>query len=78
LFLWPLCWRCRAREAVNTWSYSLAFNQRLRTLPVIATNPLGVNGWLARVPIAKMPAALLEREVMRMGAGHLVVWTNLG
>ena len=72
------CGRCRAREAVKTWSYSLAFNERLRALPVIATNPLGVNGWLARVPIAKMPAALLEREVMRLCGRRLVAADGCG
>ena len=69
--------RYRAMEACNIWLYSLDFNRRLRTLPVAATNPLGVNGWLARVPIAKMPAVLLEDQVMRILQHALAGWQEV-
>jgi len=69
--------RYRAMEACNIWLYSLDFNRRLRALPVAATNPLGVNGWLARVPIAKMPAVLLEDQVMRILQHALAGWQEV-
>ena len=69
--------RYRALDAVMTWQYSLAFNRRLRELPVQATYALGVNGWLRRVPPAKMPAKLLEREALRIQATAMSAWRQV-
>ena len=69
--------RYRALDAVMTWQYSLAFNRRLRELPVQETYALGVNGWLRRVPPAKMPAKLLEREALRIQATAMSAWRQV-
>ena len=69
--------RYRALEACNTWRYCLDFNHRLQGLPVNATNPLGVNGWIARMPMGQMPPRLLENEVLRILENVVVGWLEV-
>jgi hypothetical protein len=57
--------------------YCIAFNRRLRALPVTHTNPLGLNGWLARLPIAKMPTQVLEEEVLRILESAMGGWLEV-
>jgi hypothetical protein len=57
--------------------YCITFNRRLRALPVTHTNPLGLNGWLARLPIAKMPIQVLEEEVLRILESAMGGWLEV-